>query len=230
MSPPLGHRPYTPYGPWATLALAAAVGLGAALLAWLLLAAARGGAPGGDVEDLLAGALLAAVLGTAALVKLVEKRAPGRVADYLALRWVDPGVAARWLGATLVYLVAVAIVQSMLRAGLGIEPPPDPIARAPLGLIFLLAVLVAAPVYEELMFRGFVTAGLLGTPLGWSGTLTVTSLAWALLHSQYDTISLIAVFGAGLLFGLARLSTGSLPLAVAMHALFNGATLLLSRL
>jgi membrane protease YdiL (CAAX protease family) len=83
-----------------------------------------------------------------------------------------------------------------------------------------LAVVVAAPAFEELLFRGFLLPGL--TPaLGGIGAALVSSALFGLLHLQYDLFDMTAVVLLGLLFAIVRLRTGSVFLTFTLHAITN---------
>jgi membrane protease YdiL (CAAX protease family) len=84
-----------------------------------------------------------------------------------------------------------------------------------------LALVVAAPLAEEVFFRGFLFQGVRHTRLGASGAVLFTSFAWALVHVQYDSYEISTVFVLGLILGVARLRTNSLYTTIAMHALVN---------
>jgi uncharacterized protein len=90
----------------------------------------------------------------------------------------------------------------------------------------VLSIVIVGPIFEELMFRGFMMEGLMPSRLGHSGALALSTLAWTLLHSQYDALSMILVFGTGIIFGLARLATGSLFLSILLHMAWNAAWIL----
>ncbi len=83
-----------------------------------------------------------------------------------------------------------------------------------------LAVVVAAPVFEELLFRGFLLPGL-RPALGAVSAALLSSLAFALPHLQYDAVDMSAVFVLGLLFAGVRLKTGSTLLTMSLHAITN---------
>jgi CAAX protease family protein len=84
-----------------------------------------------------------------------------------------------------------------------------------------LALIVAAPIGEELMFRGFLFRGLVHEPRdGLPGILAI-ALIWALLHIQYDWVGTGMVFAVGVLFGYVRLYTGSTLLVIFLHMLLN---------
>ena len=81
--------------------------------------------------------------------------------------------------------------------------------------------MVAAPLFEEIFFRGFMFAGLQHSRLGPIGAMVLSSLAWAIIHLQYDLYGITQIFLGGLLLGYARFRSGSIFPAIAMHALMN---------
>ena len=82
-------------------------------------------------------------------------------------------------------------------------------------------MVVAAPLGEETLFRGFLFKGILHSRLGGAGAVLLTALIWALLHRQYDLFDMANIFAAGLLFGCARLRTNSIYPCLLMHGLMN---------
>jgi membrane protease YdiL (CAAX protease family) len=88
-------------------------------------------------------------------------------------------------------------------------------------LLFFVAVVIVAPVAEEIVFRGFLFRGLKESILGVAGTLAVTSAAWALLHVQYDWLTIVEIFLIGLLFGWLRWASGSTLLTITLHVTMN---------
>jgi len=84
-----------------------------------------------------------------------------------------------------------------------------------------LAFIILAPLYEEILFRGFMFKGIENSKLGPIGALLITSLAWSMLHIQYDFLIISTIFAGGLLLGWARLKTNSIYIPIVMHALQN---------
>jgi len=82
-------------------------------------------------------------------------------------------------------------------------------------------IVVAAPVSEEIIFRGFFFTGLEHSRVGGIGAIVITSLVWAAIHLQYDVYGMGMIFVGGLLLGLCRLKTGSVWLCICLHALMN---------
>lgn len=105
--------------------------------------------------------------------------------------------------------------------GLGLAPraatPPG--AGSPLVWI---AMLLLAPVFEELLYRERVLPALrarFGTPLA----LLASSLLFALPH--LDAWNVVGAFCVGSWLGVVHLATGSTALCIALHAGLNGAAL-----
>ena len=87
-------------------------------------------------------------------------------------------------------------------------------------LWLLVAIVVFAPVGEEIAFRGFLYRGLV-RPGRELPAIVLIALVWALMHIQYDWIGILQVFAIGLLLGWIRWATGSTILTIAMHMVIN---------
>ncbi|MBP2196645.1 membrane protease YdiL (CAAX protease family) [Pantoea cypripedii] len=90
-------------------------------------------------------------------------------------------------------------------------------------LILLLTAVLLAPVFEEVLFRGFLLQGfLLWAPKSRFACMLLTSLLFAVMHTQYvhwETIVALTLFS--LLLCYARLRSNSLALPVFLHTLNN---------
>ena len=87
--------------------------------------------------------------------------------------------------------------------------------------IVLLAV-VAAPIFEEFIFRGLVFQGLARTvPLRWA--VVGSAALFAIIHPP---ISVPAVFGLGIATALVFHKTRSLWAAITTHAVYNALVVL----
>ncbi|MCJ7675274.1 MAG: CPBP family intramembrane metalloprotease [Sedimentisphaerales bacterium] len=84
-----------------------------------------------------------------------------------------------------------------------------------------LALMVMAPLAEEIFFRGFLFKGIESSKLGPAGAIIITALAWSVMHLQYDIYGIAGLFAGGLLLGLARLRSNSIYPPIVMHALQN---------
>ena len=88
-------------------------------------------------------------------------------------------------------------------------------------VLFFIAVIVVAPITEEIAFRGFLFRGLSSTWLGIAGTTVLTSAAWTAMHVQYDWATLGQIFLIGLLLGWLRWASGSTLLTILLHVMAN---------
>ena len=97
----------------------------------------------------------------------------------------------------------------------------------PWSALFILLAVVAAPITEELFFRGWLYTGL-RSRVGATVTILVTATLFALAHWEKTHLYALAVFPVGLALGLIRERTGSIGATMTFHAGYNGfASLLL---
>jgi membrane protease YdiL (CAAX protease family) len=169
---------------------------------------------------LLAAFIPAAVVGVALVLLFCVIRRGITLRAYL--RWKLPTVGQVVLWAFVLALLITGI--DLLSLSLGRRIVPEFVENlyrtAHLGPL-LLGLLVAAPIYEELLFRGFMLEGFRWSKLGTVGAVLLTSLLWALVHFQYDWYGVANIFVMGIVLGAARLHSDSLILTVMLHSLAN---------
>jgi hypothetical protein len=210
-----------------TVFLAYSVAQGIALVPGVVLAVVRGASPARLEDVVLNGFSLALATAVGCPVMLLlcgllvaARRGPG-LAEYLALRHAGWGRLAGWTLLT----VLLALGLSQANEWSGREPPEfivQTYATAGYLPLFWAAVGVCAPVAEEVLFRGFLFAGLAASRLGNAGAVVVTTVLFTLVHGgQYGWVDLMQLATVGLLFGLARARTGSVLVALAMHIALN---------
>jgi len=177
--------------------------------------------------------IAAVTIGSAPAAILVlmaaAKLARCSVADYLALRWPDRthlliGIAC------IAVLLPLGDLSSYL-TGRDLVPPfvvdAYRTARDSGHIVTLaIALVVAAPLMEELLFRGFLFPGYAGSLLGVTGTVLLTSAAWAAMHVQYEWFYIFQIFILGCVFGWLRWRSGSTTLTLILHGLVNLTALL----
>jgi len=122
-------------------------------------------------------------------------------------------------------LLLLVVLSDALTVSLGrpIVPPFMVNAYQTAGFVplFWFALIVAAPLAEESLFRGFLFEGIFHSRLGAAGAVILSALAWASIHLQYDLYGVATIFVSGLLLGYARLKTGSLYPTLFLHGLMN---------
>lgn len=229
-----------PWGFWATLGLSllillafVAIQMGS-LVAFLV--AGKLADPSLDVEAtakqleshglLLSVATFASALPCLGLIFLFAwVRRGWSVPRYLALKRVSWRVLLCWLLLFVVFLGCTEALSHLL----GRTFPEFMInAYQTAGFLPLLwtAVIVVAPLFEEVFFRGFLFRGIEAARFGAAGATVVSALVWAGIHLQYEAYEVTLIFAIGLIFGIARARTGSLYPPLAMHAFMNLASTL----
>lgn len=147
------------------------------------------------------------------------------------LRWVEWRDGMRIVLATLALVMPfIYLAQAVVSLFAGPDSAPQHIVIFLLentgwrerAAVFLVAV-VAAPVTEELLFRGC----LYGILRGWAGRAAAvvgTSILFALIHGHAPSLPGLFVLAVALALVYER--TGSLWAPIALHATFNGITVI----
>jgi uncharacterized protein len=137
-----------------------------------------------------------------------------------------------WLGAIAAQVTVGAVVVALDLPLVGNTEGIDEI-RADRTYVVALVVtaVIAAPVVEEMVFRGVVMRGLLSR-LPLVGVIIVQGLLFGVVHVDpvrgVGNIGLVLVLsGVGVAFGVAVTLLGRLGPSIVAHAIFNGAVLLI---
>ena len=146
------------------------------------------------------------------------------VRGYLGLRDFKLSTAAAMFGLLLLFVIASESVTYYLN-----EDPTEFLqaiydSANPRWLLIVVMVVVA-PIYEELMFRGIIWSALQeqlsGTRGLWLASL-ISSALFAVIHLQYGIYEISTIMLLAMLFCYARIKSGSLLLPMAMHIVNNG--------
>jgi len=156
---------------------------------------------------------------------IVRRNRTPNARRYLGLRGVGLLSFAAWIALTLalgpVYAWLLAVVELPNSNEFMVDLNASRKDTVQSSLIYFFGIGVAAPIFEEFLFRGFILRAAQSTRLGRIGAVALTALLFAALHVQYDLAGLIFVFLLGLLLGSARVQTGSLYVPLAMHVTNN---------
>jgi hypothetical protein len=162
------------------------------------------------------------------VIALAVRLARQKFADYLALRLPSGRHAAIGLGATVVLMILIdattALTGRPIVPDVMLEQLRSASGHGALGF-FALALIVTAPITEEIAFRGFIYRGFAASRLGTIGAVAISSLIFTAIHIQYDLFTLGGVLLLALLLGTVRAVSGSTLLTISMHALNNGVVL-----
>ena len=86
-----------------------------------------------------------------------------------------------------------------------------------------LAVVIVAPIGEEILFRGFLFRGWQRSSDDAWVAIGATAVLWAIVHLQYDPLVIGEILVAGLALGWVRWRTGSTISTLVLHSLLNAA-------
>jgi uncharacterized protein len=86
----------------------------------------------------------------------------------------------------------------------------------------VLVLVIAAPLTEEFMYRGFLLSALAKSKVGFWGAAIITDAAWTAMHACYQPwAALPAIFVLGLLVSFLLWRTGSLWTCIFAHMTVN---------
>jgi membrane protease YdiL (CAAX protease family) len=141
--------------------------------------------------------------------------------SYLGIRAVPPREWLRWMLVTLVIVVQMDIALYLVKGELLPAHWVDIYRSVQSPWLFWIALIVATPVFEELIYRGFLFEGIRASRLGGIGAVAITTLIWTIVHQEPDPLEFGMIFIFGLVLGVARLRTGSILLTMGLHMLHN---------
>jgi membrane protease YdiL (CAAX protease family) len=226
---PVGERrpsrfPYANWGPWVgLLGVILALGTGIVLS---IPAAVLGHRPNGDLTttgNVIA--QLATALGFVAVPMAIASTAgAGSVGEMLArlgvrsfrpsaLKWMAAAVGAYWLFAVAYSLLIVQPEQKDIAEGFGAIP------------LQVLLIVIAAPISEELCFRGMLYGGLREKLPRLTAAL-ISGLVFGGLHAITGISAVPPLIVFGLILALLYEKTGSIVPGILLHMLNNGLALL----
>lgn len=164
--------------------------------------------------------IASAWVGSLVIVGIILLRKDISVKEYLAIKKLPLKVYARWFGIFLIFIFGWEGLNILFD-----QPGSDWMIKTyeTAGYLPLLwvSLVIAAPLIEELFFRGFLFEGLRDSWMGATGAVLVASIGWAAIHTQYDLFQIVMIGLLGVLLGIAKIKTRSLYITLAMHSLLN---------
>src|SRR5262245_47312993 len=155
------------------------------------------------------------------LVGVAKLKSGSVLKEYFAIKAVSFKTMVNWIGLLAVILVLSDLITRSLERPIVPEFMSSAYATANPLLPFWFALVVAAPLFEEAFFRGFLLKGLELSFLGPVGAVVMTAGLWAAIHLQYGALEIALIFCLGLLLGTARVLSGSLLVPLGLHAITN---------
>ncbi|KRG35457.1 CPBP family intramembrane glutamic endopeptidase [Psychrobacter sp. P11G3] len=178
---------------------------------------------------------LSILIGCALLVAisvLIIRLKGDSLCQYLALKPFSLSVGIGMLGLLLIFMIASQALTYVL------DMAPlvfvDPLYQSVSSVwLLVFAMVVVAPIYEEVIFRGILwsaiaeqfTAPSYSANHGAIVASIVTSLIFAVIHVQYGVYEISTIVVLALIFCYARIKSGSLLLPIVLHIVNNGAAM-----
>ena len=178
---------------------------------------------------------LSILIGCALLVAIsvaVIRLKGGKLRQYLPLRPFSLALGVGMLGLLLIFM----ILSQALTYVLDMTPLVfvDPLYQSVSSVwLLVFAMVVVAPIYEEVVFRGLLwsaiaeqfTASSYSSHHGAIVASIVTSVIFAVIHVQYGIYEISTIAVLALIFCYARVKSGSLSLPIVLHIINNGAAM-----
>jgi len=92
-------------------------------------------------------------------------------------------------------------------------------------IYFWIALLIAAPLYEEFLFRGYLFNIIKKGRFGNIGALLISTILFSALHIRSLYIGIL-IFCFGLLLGYAKIKTQGIFVPIIMHCLWNSMSII----
>ena len=167
-----------------------------------------------------------------AISALIVRMRGGNFTQYLALKPFSLTVGMGMIGLLLIFMIGSQALTYMLD-----ETPlsfVDPLYQSVSSVwLLIFAMVIVAPIYEELIFRGLLWSAIAEqftsrADTEYRGTIVaslVTSLIFAVIHLQYGLYEISTIVVLALIFCYARIKSGSLILPMLLHIINNGAAM-----
>jgi len=163
----------------------------------------------------------AAIVAIGLTMVIIKTKRGATIAEYLGFQLITR----KAILILLAYTAGFVVVSDLLTIVLGKPINPESMVESyntsVWPVLLWIAVIILAPLGEEIFFRGFLFAGFRQSRMGLYGTIALTSFIWALLHLQYDFYGIATIFTGGIFLGIAHFKTDSLWSPILIHAFFN---------
>lgn len=167
-----------------------------------------------------------------AISALIIRMRGGNLRQYLVLRPFSLATGMGMVGLLLIFMIGSQALTYILD-----ESPlsfVDPLYQSVSSVwLLVFAMVIVAPIYEELIFRGLlwsaITEQFTSPPdTEYRGAIVaslVTSFIFAVIHLQYGIYEISTIVVLALIFCYARIKSGSLILPMILHIVNNGAAM-----
>ena len=204
----------------------------AMILLFIYYVSIQGGAPNathfGDWYNTISIVMIGTLLASIFTIPLLFRATPGnhfvQRLKYWGIKRVQANVLVKWT-------VFAALLFSLLQVvGLVLGIPDEPfiltlktqVNSTSLMITLFVSAGILAPVLEEIIYRGWLYQRLVDEKIDAKKVVVLTSLIFALVHSQYEhSFTFFTIFSFGLLFGYIRYKSQNIAYCILIHMLYN---------
>jgi uncharacterized protein len=166
--------------------------------------------------------IVSGIAGIALIFVFIKLRERANIGEYLGLNKISLRGILLALAVVIVFYAATIGVNTLAGSTDNEKIMYDLYASSVWPVLFWIAVVVFAPAFEEILFRGFLFEGFRQSRIGAFGAVIITAVVWAMLHAmQYSMINVVWILVLGIVMGIVRVQTKSLWNTIAMHMLVN---------
>ena len=87
--------------------------------------------------------------------------------------------------------------------------------------VAIAPIAVGAPLFEEILFRGFLFTAVAQSKLGGAGAILISSVLWAVFHAGYVWQEMVIITAFGFVLGWLVWQLGSVWPGILCHAVWN---------
>ncbi len=171
----------------------------------------------GDVVSWVA--IGSGILGTLLVLLFIRFKRGSKIKNYLALRLPSLKQLGLWIGALILLSFAIEFLTTNTEE-FETSFMLDVYMSNTNVVILILGVGIIGPIFEELLFRGFMYEGI-ARKMGGQAAVLLTSILFTLIHLQYSWSVLLLLFPLGLLLGYSRMYSKSLAVPITLHIINN---------
>ncbi len=155
------------------------------------------------------------------MLLFVKIRKDNSIHNYFKLTPVSSNVYFQWVSIFLLFEFGVFVLFLLINRP-SIPPFMEKVYLSAGSLPLLwITITIAAPILEEFFFRGFLFEGILHSRLGALGAISITTIVWTIIHTQYEIPELAVIASMGVVLGIAKIKTRSLYVTLVLHSLAN---------
>jgi membrane protease YdiL (CAAX protease family) len=164
--------------------------------------------------------IISAIVCTGLTLLLIKARRGETIIKYLGLKRIGLRTGLIALAVAAGFILLSVLVNLVFKTPVESDILTDSYFGTVSPALFWIAVAIFGPIFEEILFRGFLFEGFRYSRIGAAGAIIVTSVLWAGSHLQYGLFQIAWIFVLGVALGLVRYRTGSLWAPILMH-IFN---------